>query len=262
MGNVNKINVNIGTENFLEPIEAKSEKLTCISNCRLVKVDCSWYLKFMSTSLMKIFSSLGFNMGNVKCPVEYYECKGNIAKINKLTSGYYNIEYLNDGTAYPKPKQGMKCSHGGILDEYSYSVQATGGINKDSGIYLLSPHADLHLIAANLAIKHTQYYFDQIREKIGDEEFAKFLNVFVSYSIWNSINQYVKICSKDYDFYFFVLPVLFIFVLAAISIAMIIIFEFKNHKPLFKNAYFLMKLFIWSRQSIKYQNLKQPNYDV
>ena len=52
-----------------------------------------------------------------------------------------------------------------------------GGINKDSGLYLFSPHADLHLKAAELAIEHTEYYFNQIRKKIGDKEFSNFLDL-------------------------------------------------------------------------------------
>ena len=44
-------------------------------------------------------------------------------------------------------------------------------------MYLFSPHADLHIIAANLAIDHTEYYFNQIRKKIGDKEFSNFLRL-------------------------------------------------------------------------------------
>ena len=42
---------------------------------------------------------------------------------------------------------------------------------------MFSPHADLHLKAAELAIEHTEYYFNQIRKKIGDKEFSNFLNL-------------------------------------------------------------------------------------
>jgi hypothetical protein len=44
-------------------------------------------------------------------------------------------------------------------------------------MYLFSPHADLHIKAANLAINHTEYYFNQIRNKIGDREFSNFLRL-------------------------------------------------------------------------------------
>ena len=44
-------------------------------------------------------------------------------------------------------------------------------------MYLFSPHADLHLKAAELAIDHTEYYFNQIRNKIGDREFSNFLQL-------------------------------------------------------------------------------------
>ena len=44
-------------------------------------------------------------------------------------------------------------------------------------MYLFSPHADLHLKAAELAVNHTEFYFDLIRKKIGDKEFSKFLSL-------------------------------------------------------------------------------------
>lgn len=52
-----------------------------------------------------------------------------------------------------------------------------GGINKDSGYYLFSPHANLHLQASNLAFTHTESFFNKIREQIGDEEFSNFLQL-------------------------------------------------------------------------------------
>lgn len=71
----------------------------------------------------------------------------------------------------------MKCSHGGIFDNSSF-VPSVGGINKDSGSYLLSPRADLHLIAASLAINHTEFFFDSLRERVGDDEkFEAFLSL-------------------------------------------------------------------------------------
>ena len=52
-----------------------------------------------------------------------------------------------------------------------------GGINKDSSYYLFSPHANLHMKAAILAIGHTEYFFEQIWNKTGDEEFSNFLQL-------------------------------------------------------------------------------------
>ena len=40
---------------------------------------------------------------------------------------------------------------------------------------MFSPHANLHLKAAALAINHTELFFENIRQEIGDTEFANFL---------------------------------------------------------------------------------------
>ena len=77
----------------------------------------------------------------------------NLIKLNKLVSGYYERQKLEDQTPVKKPQD----------------------IDKDSGMFLFSPHANIHIKAANLAIDHTEYYFNQMREKIGDKEFSKFL---------------------------------------------------------------------------------------
>lgn len=99
--------------------------------------------------------------------------------MKKLVSGYYSDQKLEDGTSIRKPERSQKCSHGGSLDRDTFKP-ASGGINKDSGFYLLSPHADLHLKAADLAVNHTAYFFNQIRKRIGDVEFSKFLSIYVS----------------------------------------------------------------------------------
>ena len=72
-----------------------------------------------------------------------------------------------------------------------------GGINKDSGYYILSPHAHLHKIASRLAIEHTEHFFNEIRTVIGDKEFAKFLQLKKTrHSIANIINQHIQVCSS------------------------------------------------------------------
>ena len=76
-----------------------------------------------------------------------------------------------------KPTDKIKCSHGGILDLSSLSVEAIGGINKDSGYLIFSPHANLHLTAAALAIEHTEYFFEEMRKNIGNNEFNNFLDL-------------------------------------------------------------------------------------
>ena len=129
--------------------------------------------------LSSFLSAINFHLFSIKCPMPYFVCKGNLVVLDKLVSGYYSDQKLEDGTAFEKPEPSGKCSHGGILDGDQYK-SAAGGINKDSGYYLFSPHADLHLTAANLAIKHTEYFFNQIRTNIGDDEFKNFLSIYAS----------------------------------------------------------------------------------
>ncbi|XP_068697149.1 von Willebrand factor A domain-containing protein 7-like [Montipora foliosa] len=103
------------------------------------------------------------------CSLELGLCKNNLNTF-KLTSGY------RSGQDIEKPKNVGKCSHGGKLDE-SRLEPAVGGINKDSASYIESPHANLHNIAADLAIEATSLFVTGIREAVGDVIFAKFLNM-------------------------------------------------------------------------------------
>ncbi len=99
--------------------------------------------------------------------------------MNKLISGYYGGQKLPNGQLYSKPNNLGKCSHGGMFDKTANEV-SKGGINKDSGYYIVSPHANLHDKAVKLAIKHTKFYFENIRANIGDIEYAKFLKLELS----------------------------------------------------------------------------------
>lgn len=115
---------------------------------------------------------------SIKCPYSYYKCSGNIVVMNKLVSGFYVNQKLTDGTPVPKPDGTvMKCSHGGFIDTDSFTIQAFGGINKDAGFYIWSPHAHLHLDAAELAIRHTEFYLNEIRRNIGNNNFQEFLKI-------------------------------------------------------------------------------------
>lgn len=103
----------------------------------------------------------------IKCPLEYFKCHGNLVVKDRLVSGYYSGQHVQRIDA------DSGCNHGGLLDVDA----ANGGINKDSGYYLFSPHADMHALAAELAIDHTEYFFDQLRKLIGDDEFNYFLKI-------------------------------------------------------------------------------------
>ena len=95
----------------------------------------------------------------------------------------------------------------------SSSIEATGGINKDSGYLLFSPHANLHLKAAALAISHTEKFFNQIREKIGDAEFAKFLDLEIDNVTLNKSSSTVKCSASKIDYSFLIFYIQFIFLI-------------------------------------------------
>jgi hypothetical protein len=193
MGNVDKINTQIGNESFnYQPVATQSDNLTCVSNCTLVNVTCTTLVNIV----VDLIRLVGIKNVPFTCPIQYYVCKGNVVKLDKLVSGYYVGQALSDGTGISKPVNGLKCSHGGLVDTDAFKP-ATGGMNKDSGYYLFSPRADLHLTAAKLAIKHTEFYFDQIRQRIGNKEFATFLQLAPDDNVLNFVNQYLPICSRS-----------------------------------------------------------------
>ena len=100
----------------------------------------------------------------------------------------------------------------------SSSIEATGGINKDSGYLLFSPHANLHLKAAALAISHTEKFFNQIREKIGDAEFAKFLDLKIDNDTLNKSSSTVKCSASNINLNFIMIIDSYILFLVLVSI--------------------------------------------
>ena len=187
-GNTN-INDKIGTAAFDSLLILNTtEANPCVNNCTQISVACSTFLDFFN-AIYKLVFSKSFS----SCPVIYYKCYGNLAT-NKLVSGYYGGQKLTDGTSVPKPTGLNKCSHGGIYDSTS-TATAEGGINKDTGFFLISPHAYLHLSAANLATQHTRYFFNQIRSQIGDTEYVKFLSLKLPSTAYNNSDNYkVRTC--------------------------------------------------------------------
>lgn len=172
MGHENDINVLIGTENFRTlKVTDFSDNNTCVSNCSVIEIPCT---DPIYSVMEKLFLMVGVDPSVIKCPIRYYNCFGNILVPDKLLSGYYGGQRFEDGSPAAKPLNSNKCSHGGIFD-VSTEIPAIGGINKDCGYFLFSPHADLHLKASDLAIKHTEYFLNQIRSNIGDDEFGKLL---------------------------------------------------------------------------------------
>lgn len=173
MGHSDRINEKIGSskdDDLGAPIINDQDRPCIEQNCTKKILKCK-YLKSLTT----LIKYLNVKLPLTDCPIVYYICNNNVIT-HKLTSGYYTGQKLPDGSSISKPVNGSKCSHGGAFDASS-QLPATGGINKDTGYYFLSPRADLHLKAAQLAIKHTEYFFDNLRDQIGDANFDELLQL-------------------------------------------------------------------------------------
>ena len=110
----------------------------------------------------------------------FYDCSSStniIDSVNRnyLISGYSDGGLDMSGEEILKPNG--KCSHGGVFDTTSDSP-ATGGINKDSEAFSISPHADLHAQAAAVATTASVRILQDIRSDVDDDaKFAGFLNL-------------------------------------------------------------------------------------
>ena len=71
-----------------------------------------------------LFNNLGKTFN---CPLTFYKCSGNIVKLDRLVSGYYEGQKLDDETPVEKPKDLQKCSHGGVLDK-TQVIPASGSL--------------------------------------------------------------------------------------------------------------------------------------
>ncbi|XP_006875645.1 PREDICTED: von Willebrand factor A domain-containing protein 7 [Chrysochloris asiatica] len=98
---------------------------------------------------------------------EQLSCLGNLLDLQLLTSGYFGIH---------PPKPPGKCSHGGHFDRSS-SQPPRGGINKDSTSPGFSPHHELHLQAARLALLASIQVFSLLRSRLGDRGFSRLLDI-------------------------------------------------------------------------------------
>ncbi len=107
------INKEIGNSKFSSvPIVNKTEKSVCINNCTITTVKCGSFVDLF----INMMDLIGFG-SVIKCPFKFYNCSGNIKTLDKLVSGYYSGQKLEDGTEVNKPESIGKCSHGGILDK-------------------------------------------------------------------------------------------------------------------------------------------------
>lgn len=181
----------IGTDAFNSLPTSVNDADPCIDDtinggekCTLIEEKCG----FWATVFATLVNGLGLGGEYVDCPLKYYNCTDNILILDKLVSGFYTGQETNDGTPVQKPTGKRKCSHGGILDGSSFKT-AEGGINKDSGYTVFSPHAQLHIKASQLAIAHTKKMLTDLRTEFGDAKFSKFLLLSVDNETLNSVGD-------------------------------------------------------------------------
>ena len=185
-----EINKLIGTSEFEKSaIVNDINERTCNDNCVRVQVNCDTF----SSTVLAVLDMTGTT--HIKCPLVYYKCDNNIKVSDKLLSGFYSNQKLDDGTVVDKPSNKLKCSHGGLFDETARR-EPKGGINKDSAFRLVSPHADLHRVAAELAINHTEHIFNEIRTKIGDVEFVRFLKLEPRHKAFDFVEKHLGLCDS------------------------------------------------------------------
>ena len=105
-------------------------------------------------------------------PSACLDCSFNLIT-SQLTSGYYS------GEDHKKPFLGLfsgKCSHGGILDNSTF-IPPNGGINKDTLTCLASPHTDLHLTAAGIAVAASEQFIRDIKADITKKQLRELFGV-------------------------------------------------------------------------------------
>jgi hypothetical protein len=176
-------NKDIGNEDamnsFLRANKTRDVKSCQFENCTKKEIKCSRPWALVLPLIQLVFGSfLSDTVSNfLTCPMVYFECTDNIVTKDHLISGFASGQRLPDGTAYEKPSNGLKCSHGGLIDSTATQIDPLGGINKDTAYYAFSPAAHLHQKAAALAIDNTEFIFDEFRRELGSDEFVNLLQL-------------------------------------------------------------------------------------
>jgi len=115
-------------------------------------------------------------------PLPLYMCSNNLEnqleQSEILTSGYYSNVQDGSGDVIQKPS--IKCSHGSAFDS-TRSMEAIGGINKDTPFDILSPHFFLHDEAVRMAERASVDILQDIRREVSDDsKFGQFLGLSTS----------------------------------------------------------------------------------
>ncbi|XP_060084678.1 von Willebrand factor A domain-containing protein 7-like [Ylistrum balloti] len=85
-------------------------------------------------------------------------CNDNLLVDDHLTSGYRSGQLISTKPSADNSDTTGKCSHGGVTDAGA-DIPPTGGINKETTEWALSPHAHLHYDASEAAIQATAHFF-------------------------------------------------------------------------------------------------------
>lgn len=91
------INEAIGTPELSnQPIIGEDEEDACLTNCELVSEECDTFVSLLSDAIKLV----GYETELTKCPLTYYSCKNNINILDKLLSGFYTGQELQDGVKH------------------------------------------------------------------------------------------------------------------------------------------------------------------
>jgi len=100
----------------------------------------------------------------------YADCKDNLLPgLTATEPKYLTTGYFGTKTPLGATWQKGKCSHGGPFDR---DARGREGIGKDSQHPFVSPHADLHKAAYQLADKATEKYLDDVTKAICGQQLA------------------------------------------------------------------------------------------
>ncbi len=96
---ITTINKLIGTPQFQtnQQFIGPNEENACIENCQLVTEPCTLFVSIFSSILANIF---GVRPAIASCPLTYYNCSNNINILDKLLSGYYGGQTLEDNVKF------------------------------------------------------------------------------------------------------------------------------------------------------------------
>ncbi|CAF1408485.1 unnamed protein product [Rotaria sp. Silwood1] len=117
----------------------------------------------LNENIATINMSTYLNYGK-PCDVCFYEYIDNIIPLinhKKIFTSGYDVREMEDDEPVVKPKNVLKCSHGGIIDTTD-NISTRGGINKDVRTNIYLPSRYRQETAANAAIELTYLFLKKL----------------------------------------------------------------------------------------------------